>query len=54
MGDFFSYFFEIEMHVELYGLYLSCERFFECFVGSMSILFGLIQYFVVDFFRMNR
>ena len=25
----FSYFSEIEMHVELYGLYLSCDRFFE-------------------------
>ena len=32
VGDFFSffsYFSEIEMHVELYGLYLSCDRFFE-------------------------
>ena len=26
---FFFYFSEIEMHVELYGLYLSCDRFFE-------------------------
>ena len=25
----FSYFSEIEMHVKLYGLYLSCDRFFE-------------------------
>jgi len=37
--------------IYLMGLYLSCERFSECFVGSMSILFGLIQYFVVDFFE---
>ena len=35
----------------LMGLYVSCERFSECFVGSMSILFGLIQYFVVEFFE---